>query len=115
MMPGQVSMILRQIDVTFNGGTVVGLTDRQLVERFAAQRDPSAEVAFAALVRRHGAMKSCCASVGPSFVTITTPRMLSRRPSWFWHARLGRSGWGIRWDPGSTASHAASRPPPKRP
>ena len=55
-MPGQVSMILRQIDIAFNAGTVVGLTDRQLVERFAARRDPYAEVAFAALVRRHGAM-----------------------------------------------------------
>jgi RNA polymerase sigma factor (sigma-70 family) len=49
-------MILRQIDIAFNAGTVVGLTDRQLVERFAALRDPYAEAAFAALVRRHGAM-----------------------------------------------------------
>ena len=55
-MPGQASTILRQIDVAFNAGTVVALTDRQLVERFAARRDPIAEVAFAALVRRHGAM-----------------------------------------------------------
>ena len=54
--PAQASTILRQIDIAFNAGTVVGLTDRQLVERFAARRDPIAEVAFAALVRRHGAM-----------------------------------------------------------
>ena len=55
-MPGQASTILQQIDIAFNAGTVVGLTDRQLVERFAARRDPIAEVAFAALVRRHGPM-----------------------------------------------------------
>jgi DNA-directed RNA polymerase specialized sigma24 family protein len=55
-MPPQVSMMLQQIDIAFNAGTVIGLTDQQLVERFAARRDPYAEVAFAALVRRHGAM-----------------------------------------------------------
>jgi RNA polymerase sigma factor (sigma-70 family) len=55
-MPGQASTIRQQIDIAFNAGTVVGLTDRQLVERFAARRDPIAEVAFAALVRRHGPM-----------------------------------------------------------
>ena len=55
-MPGQVSMILRQIDIAFNAGTVAGLTDRQLVERFAARRGPDAEAAFAALVGRHGTM-----------------------------------------------------------
>jgi hypothetical protein len=55
-MPGQASTILQQIDIAFNAGTVVGLTDHQLVERFAARRDPTAEVAFAALVQRHGPM-----------------------------------------------------------
>ncbi len=55
-MPGHASTILQQIDIAFNAGSVVGLTDRQLVERFAARRDPIAEVAFAALVRRHGPM-----------------------------------------------------------
>ncbi len=55
-MPGLDNRILRQIDDVFNAGTVVGLTDRQLVERFTARGDPNAEVAFAALVRRHGAM-----------------------------------------------------------
>jgi len=55
-MRGQVSTILRQIEIAFNDGTVGGLTDRQLVERFAARHAPDAEVAFASLVRRHGAM-----------------------------------------------------------
>src|SRR5205823_1441985 len=55
-MPGQASMLHGQIDIAFNAGTVVGLTDQQLVERFAARRDAYSEAAFAALVRRHGAM-----------------------------------------------------------
>jgi RNA polymerase sigma factor (sigma-70 family) len=55
-MPGQPSTILRQIDLAFNVGTVVGLTDAELVERFVARPGPVAEAAFAALVRRHGPM-----------------------------------------------------------
>ncbi len=37
----------------FAGGSAAGLSDRQLLERFAASRD---EAAFAALVDRHGPM-----------------------------------------------------------
>jgi RNA polymerase sigma factor (sigma-70 family) len=55
-MPGQRSTILRQIDLAFNVGTVGGLSDAELVERFVARRGPMAEAAFAALVRRHGPM-----------------------------------------------------------
>ena len=44
---------LRQIDRLFGAGTVAGLSDGQLLERFAATRD---EAAFAALVERHGPM-----------------------------------------------------------
>ena len=40
----------------FDGGTVAGLTDGQLLERFAAGRAEEAEPAFAALVARHGPM-----------------------------------------------------------
>ena len=55
-MSGQRSMILRQIDLAFNVGTVGGLSDAELVERFVARRDPTAEAAFTVLVRRHGPM-----------------------------------------------------------
>ena len=48
--------VLRQIQGAFEVGTVAGLTDRELVERFAAHRDPGSELAFAALVQRHGPM-----------------------------------------------------------
>ena len=46
----------RQIESLFDGSSVVGLTDRQLVERFTTERDAGAEVAFTALVARHGPM-----------------------------------------------------------
>src|SRR4051794_5152989 len=44
---------LRQIHQLFEVGTVAGLTDGQLLERFVTRRD---EGAFAALVGRHGPM-----------------------------------------------------------
>ena len=44
---------LRQIDQLFGAGTVAGLSDAQLLERFRTRRD---EAAFVALVARHGPM-----------------------------------------------------------
>ena len=41
--------IVRQIDLVFNGATVSGLTDGELVDRFMARRGPFAEAAFAGL------------------------------------------------------------------
>jgi RNA polymerase sigma factor (sigma-70 family) len=48
--------LARQIESLFGGGSVTGLSDRQLLERFTAGRDAGAEAAFAALVARHGPM-----------------------------------------------------------
>ncbi len=48
--------VVRQIESLFDGGSVAGLTDRQLIERFTAQHDAAGEAAFAALVMRHGPM-----------------------------------------------------------
>src|SRR5580693_7987557 len=48
--------VVRQIGSLFEGGSVAGLSDRQLLERFTAQRDAAGEAAFAALVSRHGPM-----------------------------------------------------------
>jgi RNA polymerase sigma factor (sigma-70 family) len=45
--------VLQQVERIFGPGTVIGLTDDQLLERFAARRD---EVAFEALLARHGPM-----------------------------------------------------------
>jgi RNA polymerase sigma factor (sigma-70 family) len=45
--------LAQQLGALFEGGSTAGLSDRQLIERFAASRD---EAAFAALVDRHGPM-----------------------------------------------------------
>jgi RNA polymerase sigma factor (sigma-70 family) len=47
---------LRSLGTLFDGGTVTGLTDGQLLERFRTSGDAAAELAFAALVERHGPM-----------------------------------------------------------
>jgi RNA polymerase sigma factor (sigma-70 family) len=49
-------LILRQIDLLWRSGTAAGLTDGQLLERFATRPDAVGEAAFAALVDRHGPM-----------------------------------------------------------
>ncbi len=48
--------LLRQLDTLFNLGAIRELTDGQLLERFARGDGEAAELAFAALVERHGAM-----------------------------------------------------------
>jgi RNA polymerase sigma factor (sigma-70 family) len=61
MRPGQ-SGALRQLRALFQVGTATGLTDRELLERYTSRRAESAEaaaaaeMAFAALMDRHGAM-----------------------------------------------------------
>ena len=52
----QLSAVLRQIHTLFTAGSSHGLSDQQLLERFVARRDAVAELAFATLVERHGAM-----------------------------------------------------------
>jgi RNA polymerase sigma factor (sigma-70 family) len=48
--------IQRQLQTVFNLGTIGELTDGQLLERFGARGGEAAELAFAALVERHGPM-----------------------------------------------------------
>ncbi len=48
--------LVQQIEVLLEGGSVAGLTDRQLLARFTTERDAAREGAFAALVARHGPM-----------------------------------------------------------
>jgi RNA polymerase sigma factor (sigma-70 family) len=45
---------LRQIHTLFDVGTAAGLTDSELLERYATRGGEAAELAFAALVERHG-------------------------------------------------------------
>src|SRR6476661_1291295 len=46
----------RHVRMLFNLGTIGSLTDRQLLERFTAQDAEAFELAFGALVERHGPM-----------------------------------------------------------
>jgi RNA polymerase sigma factor (sigma-70 family) len=56
MSGGDRSGVLRDIGTLFNNGTLGGLTDRQLLERFVNRNDPSSEDSFTILVERHGPM-----------------------------------------------------------
>ena len=47
---------VREIDQLFRIGTLAGLTDGQLLDRFVAGPEGAAEASFAALIERHGAM-----------------------------------------------------------
>jgi RND family efflux transporter MFP subunit len=53
---GKDGAVTRQLRTLFRVGTVRELTDGQLLELFATERGEVAELAFAALVERHGAM-----------------------------------------------------------
>ena len=48
--------LVHSLESLFEGGSVTGLSDRQLLERFNTARDVAGEAAFAALVARHGPM-----------------------------------------------------------
>ena len=48
--------IHRQLGTVFNLGTTGDVTDGQLLERFATRGGEAGELAFAALVERHGPM-----------------------------------------------------------
>ncbi|HKI16580.1 MAG TPA: RNA polymerase sigma factor, partial [Isosphaeraceae bacterium] len=66
---GPTSTAPRYLSALFHSGTLAGLSDRELLERFAARRgenDETAELAFAALLARHGAMvlRVCRAVLG---------------------------------------------------
>jgi RNA polymerase sigma factor (sigma-70 family) len=56
-MVGSPSVALvRDMQTLFDAGTVAGLSDRQLLDRFMNARDGSSAAAFEVLVRRHGPM-----------------------------------------------------------
>src|SRR3954453_9890954 len=52
----QAFSIDRDVRILFEGGSLAGLTDGQLLERFQTGSDCAAERAFAALMDRHGPM-----------------------------------------------------------
>ena len=56
MAIGKDGAVLRQLRTLYHVGTTQELTDGQLLERFATDRDQAAELAFGVLVERHGPM-----------------------------------------------------------
>ena len=66
MAQAAAGSIVRQVESLFEGGSMTGLTDAQLLQRFIARRDAAGEAAFAALVARHGPMvlNICLQSLG---------------------------------------------------
>ena len=60
--------VLRDADALFSAGTVAGLNDDELLRRFTARHDMVAEVAFAAIVARHGplVLAACRRALGDS-------------------------------------------------
>ncbi len=52
----QAESITRRVQGLLDGGVVADVSDAELLARFTAERDEAAEIAFAALVGRHGPM-----------------------------------------------------------
>ena len=106
MRNGQ-SAVLEQLGVLFSSGSMSGVPDRQLLERFILKRDDIAEAAFAALVDRHGPMvlKVCLKILGDpheaqdafqaTFILLAT--------------KAAESKTGNCWATGSTAWHYERR------
>jgi Sigma-70 region 2 len=64
MAKAQQASALRHVELLFNAGTTIGLSDRQLLERFLDQGDGPRNLAFAALIERHGPMvRRVCRSI----------------------------------------------------
>ncbi len=93
---------LRDMHTLFEAGTVSGLTDRQLLQRFKGERGPSAEAAFEALVLRHGpmVMRVCRNALGRSRRRSMTH--FRRRFSCLSESASRSAGW-TRWGAGSSA------------
>ena len=106
MERGPASGVLREIRALYTTGTLTGLTDAQLLERFLARDGNEAEDAFAALVHRHGATvldacrAGCCRGR-------TMRRARSRRRSWSWRAGPRQSAGGSDWRAGWGGHHGS--------
>ena len=56
MIPGKTSSVVRQLDALWTSGSLTGMSDAQLLGRFAEAHDSTAESAFRELINRHGPM-----------------------------------------------------------
>ena len=104
MASGQWSVVLRHVERLFHGAGWPGLTEGQLLDRFVTGRD---EVAFGALVARHGPMV-----LGVCRGVLDDPARrrgrLPGRPSSSWSARPAACATATGSPSGSTGSPARS-------
>src|SRR4051794_22462210 len=56
MTSGQSAAIVKPLRALIETGSLTGVSDGHLLERFAARRDETSEAAFSVLVARHGPM-----------------------------------------------------------
>src|ERR1700723_589819 len=56
MISGKTSSVVRQLDALWTSGSLTGMSDAQLLGRFAEAHDSTAESAFRELINRHGPM-----------------------------------------------------------
>ncbi len=73
MASGRSGDLSRQLEALFQIGTLGGLSDAPLLERFVAGREEAGEAAFRAWWIATG--RWSCASAGASSRTTTMPRM----------------------------------------
>ena len=98
--------VFHDLDALFRLGVVAAMSDEQLLERFTAQTESDGEIAFEAIVRRHGPMvMGVCRHC---WATSTTPRMRSRRPSSYSRSGQEPSARGNHWVPGCMESRQGS-------
>ncbi len=118
MRKGQPASALRQLRALFAAGTATGLSDSELLERYTTKRAESAdaataaEMAFAALVDRHGAMVwgVCHRVLGDAHEAEDAFQATFLVSS----ARPERCGWTGRSADGSTGSLTACASGPVR-
>lgn len=56
MERGPAAEVVRQTSTLYCAGTIAGMSDAQLLDRFIAASGEASEVAFRALISRHGPM-----------------------------------------------------------
>lgn len=90
MMTDNDGVLSRSLDTLFDDGTIAGLSDGQLLERFSTRQGDAAETAFSALVQRHGAMvlRTCVTALRDEHAAEdafqTTFLLLARRARSLW-------------------------------
>jgi hypothetical protein len=101
MVNGCANTALRQVARVLRDGTLTGLSDRQMLERFIGCRD---EAAFEVLVARHGPMVIAASGLPGGWMPITTTSL-----AWFL-CRAPSAGRSLRQGP----HHSAQKSAPER-